>query len=105
MPGAFDCDFSSSTGVASRHSISVLSPNVTVASPDYKLILNYESQEAELYDLAADRGEQVNLAAQAPERMAELLASLTQRIEDNRLLRTALATDGHRKPTCSATQS
>jgi arylsulfatase A-like enzyme len=66
-------------------------------STQYKLIFDYDSQEAELYDLAADRGEQVNLAEQAPERMAELLASLTQRIEDNRLLRTALATDGHRK--------
>lgn len=59
----------------------------------HKLIFDYESEEAELYDLIADPGERVNLAQRAPELLAELRDALTKRIEDNRLLRAAVASD------------
>jgi arylsulfatase A-like enzyme len=60
----------------------------------YKLIFDYESQQAELYDLEADPGERVNLGERQPGRVDEMLSSLTRRIEDNDLLRRALAAEG-----------
>jgi len=51
-------------------------PCSAVRSGDWKLIEFFESGTSELYDLAADPGEQRNLAEKEPKRAAELLAKL-----------------------------
>lgn len=56
---------------AARHR----SPNVAVRDGDWKLLVNADGTKAELYDLAKDRAEEKNLAAEKPEitkRLTEL---------------------------------
>lgn len=51
-------------------------PGSSVRSGDWKLIHYFESNDYELYNLANDISEQVNLAEQAPKKLAELKVKL-----------------------------
>ncbi|HEV7404040.1 MAG TPA: sulfatase-like hydrolase/transferase [Chthoniobacteraceae bacterium] len=51
-------------------------PAGAVRLENWKLIENYEDGSAELYDLATDAGEQTNLAAREPARVAEMRGKL-----------------------------
>ena len=53
-------------------------PAGAVRDGDWKLILNYEDDSAELYNLASDLGETNNLAAQQTSRVAEMRKSFTE---------------------------
>jgi len=54
------------------------SPGGAIRSGDYKLIEFYETSRVELYNLRADLGEQHDLAAEMPEKAAELRQMLHQ---------------------------
>jgi arylsulfatase A-like enzyme len=51
-------------------------PGAAIRRGDWKLIEWLEDGRAELFDLAADPGEQIDLAAEQPERVAKLRAEL-----------------------------
>jgi len=51
------------------------SPNVAVREGDWKLLINADGSGAELYNLAADRNESRNLAAQESEVVKRLSAA------------------------------
>ncbi|MBR9908815.1 MAG: sulfatase [Gammaproteobacteria bacterium] len=51
-------------------------PGSAIRSGNWKLIQYFENHEFELYDLANDIGEKVNLAAQLPEKLNELKSKL-----------------------------
>ena len=51
-------------------------PGAAVRSGEWKLIEWFEDERAELYNLAADIGEQTNLADKEPQRVAQLRAEL-----------------------------
>ena len=55
-----------------------------------KLILNRKSGQAELYDLAADPAEKVNLASKSPEQVDRFTALLETRRQENIRARGAL---------------
>ncbi|MDF7806458.1 sulfatase [Pontiellaceae bacterium B12219] len=57
-------------------------PSSTIRSKDWKLIHYYEDGRDELYNLAEDIGEQQDLAAAQPERVAELRRRLDRWLED-----------------------
>jgi arylsulfatase A-like enzyme len=52
------------------------SPGSVIREGDYKLILFYEDQHVELYDLSRDLGESHDLAHEKPAKAAELLHKL-----------------------------
>ena len=51
-------------------------PSGAVRAGDHKLIEWYETGDVELYDLASDEGERINLAQRLPERARELTGRL-----------------------------
>ncbi|MEN6496017.1 MAG: sulfatase-like hydrolase/transferase [Thermoguttaceae bacterium] len=51
-------------------------PDLAVRDGDWKLLCEYDGSHAELYDLAQDRGETSNLAAQHPEVVERLTAAV-----------------------------
>jgi arylsulfatase A-like enzyme len=51
-------------------------PSAAIRRSDWKLIEWFEDNRVELYDLAADIGEQTNLAAKEPQRVAQLREEL-----------------------------
>ena len=53
-----------------------LLPALSVREGDWKLLCEYDGSEAQLYDLAKDRGETNNLAAQHPQLVARLTSLL-----------------------------
>ena len=53
-----------------------LLPALAVREGDWKLLCEYDGSEAQLYDLAVDRGEKNNIAAKHPERVARLASLL-----------------------------
>lgn len=53
-----------------------LLPALAVREGDWKLLCEYDGSEAQLYDLAVDRGETNNIAAKHPERVARLTSLL-----------------------------
>jgi arylsulfatase A-like enzyme len=57
---------------------------------DRKLIYDFRTRTAELYDLAADPAERVDLAEGSPEEVERLLAQLDRRLRRNRRLRSGL---------------
>jgi uncharacterized sulfatase len=50
-------------------------PDLAVRAGDWKLLCDYDGSKPELYDLARDRGETTNLAAQEPEIVRRLTAA------------------------------
>jgi arylsulfatase A-like enzyme len=52
-------------------------PAGAIRDGDWKLVLNYEDDSAELYNLASDIGEANNLAAQQPSSVAEMKKAFT----------------------------
>ncbi|MBL9211231.1 MAG: hypothetical protein JNL92_12250, partial [Opitutaceae bacterium] len=50
-------------------------PDLAVRDGDWKLLCEYDGSKPELYDLARDRGETTNLAAQQPEVVRRLTAA------------------------------
>lgn len=58
-------------------------PNATIRRGDWKLIHYWEDDRQELYDLAEDIGEEKDLAAANPEKVAELSAELMAWLKSN----------------------
>jgi arylsulfatase A-like enzyme len=52
------------------------SPAAAVVAGDWKLVLHFEDNRVELYDLASDPSEQADRSASEPERAARLLGLL-----------------------------
>ena len=53
-------------------------PDLAVREGDWKLLCNYDGSHAELYDLAADRGETTNLADEQPKIVSRLTAAVIE---------------------------
>lgn len=53
-----------------------------IRAANYKLILRYDDNSVELYDLDADIGEKMNLASEKPEIAARLRSQLEQRLKE-----------------------
>lgn len=66
---------------------------VALFGRDDKLLLNLETGAVELYELRGDPGERVNLAAQAPERVARMRRSLLDLLDASRGLRAMFGTE------------
>ena len=52
------------------------SPNLAIRDGHWKLLINADGTDAELYDLAADPNESDNLAARKPDEAARLSAAV-----------------------------
>lgn len=57
-------------------------PQSALIHGDYKILYNWESQSAELFNLSNDPGEQNDLSGSESKRAAELLAQLHQRLNE-----------------------
>jgi arylsulfatase A-like enzyme len=57
-------------------------PGSAIRAGDWKLILDYESGNSQLFDLASDIGEQVDRAASDPQQHAALRAALDQTLDE-----------------------
>ena len=68
-------------------------PSAAVRDGDYKLIHFYDPVKSELYDLAADPGEQDDLAEKMPEKSDEMLQKLEQWLERTGTIRHTLNPD------------
>jgi arylsulfatase A-like enzyme len=55
-------------------------PHSTIRSGDWKAIYFYDRQRWELYQLATDPGETLNLAEKEPARLTELATALSKRL-------------------------
>ena len=65
---------------------------------DWKLIYRHRTQALELYNLADDIGEQNNLAAAEPERLAELAEAMTAQLVDKGALMPTVRATGEPIP-------
>ncbi|MCY1721523.1 sulfatase [Prolixibacteraceae bacterium Z1-6] len=61
---------------------SAWTPGSALRKGDWKLIVFYEDNRTELYNLATDPGEQTDIAEQNPEKVAELKAILDNKLAD-----------------------
>ena len=59
-------------------------PGAAIRKGDWKLIHWYESDEIELYNLAADAEESVDVSEKFPDKKQSLLAELNKQISDNK---------------------
>ncbi|MEN8117893.1 MAG: sulfatase [Bacteroidota bacterium] len=57
-------------------------PGSALRKGDWKLVVHYEDNRTELFNLADDPGEATNIAAQNPEKIAELKAILDKKLAD-----------------------
>ena len=58
-------------------------PGSAIRKGDWKLIVFYENNKMELYNLAADPGETTNIAAENPDKVAELKKILDKKLADS----------------------
>ena len=61
-------------------------PGAAVRSGDFKLIEHYDPPGAELYNLAEDIGEKVNLASKMPDKAAELTKKIHDWLKESRTI-------------------
>ena len=57
-------------------------PGSAIRKEDWKLVVHYEDERTELFNLADDPGEETDVAAEFPEKVDELKAFLDKKLEE-----------------------